>query len=173
MSSQRRLNDEEQQLLNRIKAEQDSRYQGSVNAKKEAEDKKKQADAEAQITAELQKQEEISKKKTDWASKLLDQRIEMLETERDRAMQFAEEEGKESYTIWRDYNEKILELKLERLEKEKEKALEEEGLTAEDKIDIEEYYWVKHKRFTTISATIKRKRTKRKRKTQKRHCRNW
>ena len=73
----------------------------------------------------MQKQEEVAKKKTDWASKLLDQRIEMLETERDRAMELAEEEGQETYTIWRDYNEKILELKLERLEKEKAKALEE------------------------------------------------
>lgn len=79
-------------------------------------------------------------KQTEWANKLLDQRIEMLETERDRAMQLAEEEGQETYSIWIDYNNKILELKLERLEKEKAKALEEEGLTAEDKIDIEEYY---------------------------------
>lgn len=140
LSSQRRLNDEEQQLLKRIKAEQDSRYQGSINAKKEAEEKKKQAVAEEKITAEVQKQEEVAKKKTDWSSKLLDQRIEMLETERDRAMQYAEEEGEETYFIWRDYNEKILELKLERLQNEKEKALAEEGLTAEDKIKIEEYY---------------------------------
>lgn len=79
-------------------------------------------------------------KQTEWANKLLDQRIEMLETERDSAMQYAEEEGEETYTIWRDYNEKILALKLERLENEKEKALEEEGLTADDKIKIEEYY---------------------------------
>lgn len=77
---------------------------------------------------------------SEWASKLLDQRIEMLETERDIAMQNAEAEGEESYTIWRDYNEKILELKLERLEAEKEKSIKEEHLTAEDKIAIEEYY---------------------------------
>jgi len=140
LSGLRTLSAEQEIILKRIKAEEDSRYQNSINAEKEAEDKKKQADAEAQITAELQKQEEIASKKTDWSSKLLDQRIEMLETERDRAMQFAEEEGRETYTIWRDYNEKILELKLERLEKEKEKALAEEGLTAEDKIKIEEFY---------------------------------
>ena len=124
LSGLRTLSAEQEIILKRIKAEEDSRYQSSINAKKEAEDKKKQADAEAQITAELQKQEEVAKKKTDWASKLLDQRIEMLETERDRAMQLAEEEGQETYTIWRDYNEKILELKLERLEKEKEKPLQ-------------------------------------------------
>jgi ABC-type transporter Mla subunit MlaD len=140
LSGLRSLSAEQEIILKRIKAEEDSRYQSSINAKNEAEDKKKQADAEAQITAELQKQEEISKKKTDWASKLLDQRIEMLETERDRAISYAEEEGRETYSIWIDYNNKILELKLERLEKEKKKALEEEGLTAEDKIDIEEYY---------------------------------
>ena len=140
LSGLRTLSAEQEIILKRIKAEEDSRYQSSVNAKKEAEDKKKQADAEAQITAEVKKQEEIASKKTDWSSKLLDQRIEMLETERDRAIGFAEEEGAETYSIWIDYNNKILELKLERLEKEKEKALEEEGLTAEDKIDIEEYY---------------------------------
>jgi predicted PurR-regulated permease PerM len=167
LSSQRRLNDEEQQLLNRIKAEQDSRYQGSVNAKKEAEEKKKQADAEAQITAELQKQEEIASKKTDWASKLLDQRIEMLETERDRAMQLAEEEGKEAYTIWRDYNEKILELKLERLEKEKTEALKEEGLTADDKIKVEEYYSGETKKIYDELGQYKRKKDKEEKKELK------
>lgn len=167
LSSQRRLSDEEQQLLNRIKAEQDSRYQGSVNAKKEAEDKKKQADAEAQITAELQKQEEIASKKTDWASKLLDQRIEMLETERDRAMQLAEEEGKETYSIWIDYNNKILELKLERLEKEKKKALEEEGLTAEDKIDIEEYYSGETQKIYNELGNYKKKKNEEEKKNTK------
>ena len=140
LSGLRTLSAEQEIILKRIKAEEDARYQSSINAKNEAEDKKKQADAEAQITAELQKQEEFNKKKTDWASKLLDQRIEMLEAERDRAMQLAEEEGQETYSIWLDYNNKILDLKLERLEKEKAKALEEEGLTAEDKIKIEEYY---------------------------------
>ncbi len=167
LSSQRRLNDEEQQLLNRIKAEQDSRYQGSINAKKEAEDRKKQADAEAQITAELQKQEEVAKKKTDWASKLLDQRIEMLETERDRAMQYAEEEGKETYTIWRDYNKKILELKLERLEKEKEEALAEEGMTADDKIKIEDYYSGETKKIYDDLGQYKKKKDKEEKKELK------
>jgi phage-related protein len=136
----KRLSSEQEIILKRIGAEKQGRQFVAEEAKKEAEDKKKQADAEAQITAELQKQEEIASKKTDWNSKLLDQRIEMLETERDRAMQFTEEEGKETYSIWIDYNNKILELKLERLEKEKEKALAEEGLTAEDKIKVEEYY---------------------------------
>lgn len=140
LSGLRTLSAEQDIILKRIKAEEDSRYQSSINAKQEAEDKKRQADEEAKITAEAEKQNEISKKKTDWASKLLDQRIEMLETERDRAMQLAEEEGKESYTIWREYNEKILELKLQRLEEEKNKALQEEGLTEEDKIVIEECY---------------------------------
>jgi AcrR family transcriptional regulator len=167
LSSQRRLNDEEQQLLNRIKAEQDSRYQGSINAKKEAEEKKKQAVAEEKITAELQKQEEIASKKTDWASKLLDQRIEMLETERDRAMQLAEEEGKESYSIWIDYNQKILELKLERLEKEKKKALAEEGLTAEDKIAIEEYYSNETKKIYNELSNYKKKKGKEEAKDEK------
>ena len=75
-----------------------------------------------------------------WNAKLLDQKIEMLETERDRAIELAEEEGKDTYSVMSDYNDKILELKLERLAKEKEKALEEEELTAEGKIFIEEYY---------------------------------
>lgn len=167
LSGLRKLNTEQEQLLRRTQAEKDARYQNTLNAKKEAEDKKKQADAEAQITAELQKQEEISKKKTDWASKLLDQRIEMLETERDRAMQFAEEEGEETYTIWRDYNEKILELKLERLEKEKEKKLEEEGLTAEDKIKVEEYYSGETKKIYDELGNYKKKKGKEEEKEEK------
>lgn len=163
----KKLNTEQDQLLRRIKAEQDARYQNSINAKKEAEEKKKQAVAEEKITAEVQKQEEVAKKKTDWASKLLDQRIEMLETERDRAMQFAEEEGKETYTIWIDYNEKILELKLERLEKEKAKALEEEGLTAEDKVNIEEYYSGETKKIYDELGDYKKKKGKEEGKDEK------
>jgi len=167
LSGLRTLSAEQEIILKRIKAEEDSRYQSAVNAKKEAEDKKKQADAEAQITAEVQKQEEIASKKTDWASKLLDQRIEMLETERDRAMELAEEEGKETYTIWRDYNNKILELKLERLEKEKEKALAEEGLTAEDKIKIEEYYSSETKKIYDDLGQYKKKKDKEEKKEVK------
>lgn len=167
LSGLRTLSAEQEIILKRIKAEEDSRYQSSINAKKEAEDKKKQADAEAQITAEIQKQNEIASKKTDWSSKLLDQRIEMLETERDRAMQLAEEEGRESYTIWRDYNEKILEFKLERLEKEKTKALEEEGLTAEDKIKIEEYYSGETKKIYADLGNYKKKKNEEEKKDEK------
>ena len=167
LSGLKSLSAEQEIILKRIKAEEDSRYQSSINAKKEAEDKKAQADAEAQITAELQKQEEISKKKTDWASKLLDQRIEMLETERDKAMQLAEEEGRESYEIWVDYNNKILELKLERLEKEKEKALAEEGLTAEDKVKIEEYYSGETKKIYNDLGYYKKKKGKEEAKDEK------
>ena len=167
LSGLRTLSAEQEIILKRIKAEEDSRYQSSINAKKEAEEKKKQADAEAQITAEVQKQNEIASKKTDWASKLLDQRIEMLETERDRAMQLAEEEGRETYTIWRNYNEKILELKLERLEKEKEKALAEEGLTAEDKIKIEEYYSGETKKVYNDLGDYKKKKKKEEEKDEK------
>jgi phage-related protein len=140
LSGLRSLSAEQEIILKRIKAEEDSRYQSAINAKKEAEAKAEQAKAEEIITIQAEEQKKIEAKKTDWTSKLLDQRIEMLETERDRAMQLAEEEGEETYTIWRDYNEKILELKLERLEAEKEKSLKEEHLTAEDKIAIEEYY---------------------------------
>ena len=94
---------------------------------------------------------------TEWQKKLFDQKIEMLEAERDRAMEIAEQEGKESYTIWRDYNEKILELKLQRLEEEKEKALKEEGLTADDKISIEEYYKNEIERIYTELGEYKKK----------------
>lgn len=106
-------------------------------------------------------------KQTEWANKLLDQRIEMLETERDRAMQFAEEEGQETYSIWIDYNNKILELKLERLEKEKEKALEEEGLTAEDKIDIEEYYSGETQKIYNDLGNYKKKKNDEEKKDEK------
>lgn len=95
-----------------------------------------------------------------WNAKLLDQKIEMLETERDRAIELAEEEGQDSYSIWSDYNDKILELKLERLDKEKEKALEEEELTAEGKIFIEEYY--KNEALKIIEELKKKKEKKNK-----------
>ena len=104
---------------------------------------------------------------SEWQKKLFDQRLEMLETERDRAMQLAEEEGQESYTIWRDYNEKILELKLERLEKEKEKALEEEGLTADDKIAIEEYYDGETKKIYNDLGNFKKKKKGEEKKEEK------
>lgn len=106
-------------------------------------------------------------KQTEWTNKLLDQRIEMLETERDRAMQFAEEEGKETYTIWIDYNNKILELKLERLEKEKAKALKEEGLTAEDKIKVEEYYSGETKKIYNELGNYKKKKNEEEKKDEK------
>ena len=167
LSGLKKLSAEQEIILKRIKAEEDSRYQSSINAKKEAEAKKEQADKEAQITAELQKQEELNKKKTDWASKLLDQRIEMLEAEKDRVIQNAEEQGEKTYSIWRDYNEKILELKLERLEKEKEKALAEEGLTAEDKITIEEYYSGETKKIYNDLGQFKRKKNEEENKDEK------
>ena len=106
-------------------------------------------------------------KQTEWANKLLDQRIEMLETERDRAMQFAEEEGQETYSIWIDYNNKILELKLERVEKEKEKALAEEGLTAEDKIKIEEYYKNETEKIYNELGNYKKKKNEEEKKDEK------
>jgi hypothetical protein len=95
----KRLSSEQEIILKRIGAEKQGRQFVAEEAKKEAEAKKAQADEEAKITAEVQKQNEISSKKTDWDSKLLDQRIEMLETERDRAMLLAEEEGQETYSI--------------------------------------------------------------------------
>ena len=162
-----KIGKEQFSILRNVGQEMENRRIMVRDAKKEAEDKKKQADAEAQITAELQKQEEIAKKKTDWASKLLDQRIEMLETERDRAMELAEEEGKETYTIWRDYNNKILTLKIERLEKEKEKALAEEGLTADDKIKIEEFYSSETKKIYDDLGQYKKKKDKEEKKEVK------
>ncbi len=135
-----KIGKEQFSILRNVGQEMENRRIMVRDAKQQAEAKAQQARAEEIATIQLKEQEKIEAEKTDWASKLLDQRIEMLETERDRAIQFAEDEGKETYSIWRYYNEKILELKLERLEKEKEKALAEEGLTADDKIKVEEYY---------------------------------
>lgn len=84
---------------------------------------------------------------SEWVDKLREQKIEALEDERDRAIEYAEEEGKETYSIWRDYNAKILELKLESLQREKEEELNKEGVTAEDKIAIEEYFANEEKRI--------------------------
>ena len=167
LSGLKNTTEEQKQILNFVEQEKLRRKDLQTIEKTNAELKKAKADAEAQATAELQKQEEVAKKKTDWGSKLLDQRIEMLETERDRAMQLAEEEGKETYTIWIDYNNKILELKLEKLEKEKEKALAEEGLTAEDKIKIEEYYSGETKKIYNDLGNYKKKKNAEEKKDEK------
>ena len=82
-------------------------------------------------------------------------------------MQLAEEEGQESYTIWRYYNERILELKLERFEKENEKALAEEGLTAEDKIKIEEYYKNETEKIYNELGNYKKKKNEEEKKDEK------
>ena len=84
---------------------------------------------------------------SEWVDKLREQKIEALEDERDRAIEYAEEEGKETYSIWRDYNAKILELRLESLQREKEEELNKEGVTAEDKIAIEDYFASEEKRI--------------------------
>lgn len=104
---------------------------------------------------------------TEWQKKLFDQKIEMLEAERDRAMEIAEQEGKESYTIWRDYNEKILELKLQRLEREKDEALNKEGLTEQDKIAIEEYYGNETKKIYDELGKYKKKKNEEEKKEEK------
>ena len=82
---------------------------------------------------------------SEWVNKLKEQRIEMLKKERDMAIENAESEGKESYSIWRFYNEQILELSLENLEREKQEALENEELKEGDKLAIIEYYKNKEK----------------------------
>lgn len=93
------------------------------------------------IESQKQTTEEIAEITSSiWGVKLLEQKIEMLETERNIAIQNAEETGEETYAIYRHYNERLLELKLERLRNEKEKALKEEGLSEEDKLAINEYY---------------------------------
>ena len=163
----RKLNIDQDILLKRVNAEKEAREQSAKETKKQAEEKAKIARAEEIATVQLKEQEKIEAQKTDWAGKLLDQRIEMLETEKDRAIGFAEEEGKETYSIWRDYNEKILELKLERLEKEKEKALAEEGLTAEDKIKIEEYYSGETKKVYNELGNYKKKKNEEEKEEEK------
>lgn len=79
-------------------------------------------------------------KQTEWADKLLDQRIEMLEAEKNSAVEGAEERGEATYEVERYYNEKILDLKLQQIEREREEALKGENVTAKAKIAINQYY---------------------------------
>ena len=95
--------------------------------------------------------------KSQWDNKLLEQRIEMLEKERDYAIENAEDVGEETYTIERYYNDKILELKLERLEAEREEALKDVGDNESEKLKIEEYY---NNERLKILDDMKRKRKK-------------
>lgn len=116
------------------------------------------------ILSALGKEIEVN---SEWQNKLHDQRIELLEDERDKAIQYAESEGKETYSIWRDYNEKILELKLERLEREKSEALGKEGVTAEDKVAIEEYYSNETKKVYSELGDYKKKKGDEEKKNEK------
>lgn len=164
--------------LHNIELEAD---QERANAKAEAERAKAEEERSKAEEARLAREKELAelrkkqaeerakqlKVENQWQDKILDQQISMLETERDRAMQYAEEDGEETYTIWRDYNEKILELKLERLEKEKAKALEEEGLTADAKIKVEEYYSGETKKIYDELGQYKRKKDKEEKKELK------
>ena len=97
---------------------------------------------------------------SEWIDRLKEQRIEALEDERDRAIQFAENEGKETYSIWRYYNAQILELKLEQLEKAKKAELEAEGLSAEDKLAIEEYFKKESEKIYTELGVFKARKLK-------------
>ena len=161
------VTEEQKQILNFVEQEELRRKDLQVIEKENAEKKKLIADAEAKATEEAKKQLEIAQKKTDWEGKLLDQRIEVLETEKKFAVSNAEEMGKETFTIEKYYNDKILELKLSRLEKEKEKALEEEGLTAEDKININEYYKNEEEKIYNELGQFKKKKKEEEKKEER------
>lgn len=161
------VTEEQKQILNFVEQEELRRKDLQVIEKENAEKKKLIADAEAKATEEAKKQLEIAQKKTDWEGKLLDQRIEILETEKKSAVSNAEEIGKETYTIEKYYNDKILELRLSRLEKEKEKALEEEGLTAEDKTKINEYYKNEEEKIYNELGQFKKKKKEEEKKEER------
>ncbi len=116
-----------------------------------------------QILEQLGKTEENS----EWQEKLLEQRIEMLETEKERAVSLAEAMGEETYSIERYYNEKLLELKLQRLEEEKEKALENANGNGEEINAINEYYANEEKKIYDELGNYKKKKNEEEEKDEK------
>ena len=91
--------------------------------------------------------------KSDWSKKLLDQQIEILEAEKEQAM----ETGEGTYEIEKYYNDKLLTLRLQRIENEREEALENENLSAEDKLKVNEYY---DKEVKKVYDELKKKKKK-------------
>ena len=97
---------------------------------------------------------------SEWDDKLLAQRIEMLEKEKEKAIQNAEDIGEDTLSIYEDYNQKILELKLEQIRREREEALSEENLTEEERAKIIEYYANKEKIVADEITKYKKKKNK-------------
>ena len=115
------------------------------------------------ILSQLSKTEE----KSIWDSKLLDQQIEMLETEKEMTVQNAEEMGQETYSIERYYNDKLLDLKLERLNKEKEEELAEVGNNEEERNKVLEYYANEEKKIYLDLGQFKKKKKEEEKKEEK------
>lgn len=182
LEKQKKLTEEQKQLYSSIQEEIRSREYLAELRRKEAEDaekarlleeeRKRRAEEQAErerllaeerkrLADEQAKREEyLANLRKSWQDKLLNQRIDMLETERDKAMQIAEEEGRDAYYIWLTYNKDILRLKLERLEKEKEEALAVEGQTEEDKNAITTYYGEEEKKIYDELGNYKKKKKK-------------
>ena len=80
---------------------------------------------------------------TEWADKLKEQNIEILENQRDIAIKNAEETGENVNKITYDFNLQIFNLKRELLIKERDEALKNVGNVAnaeQEKLNIIEYY---------------------------------
>lgn len=158
----------QEQAEREMRLEEERKRKAEERAERErqlAEERKRLAEEQAKkerLLAEEQArlEEVLANFRKTWQEKLLNQRIDILETERDRAIQNAEEEGADVYSIWNDYNGRILELKLERLQREKEEALAVEGLTAEDKVQIEGYYGNETKKIYDELGDYKKKKGK-------------
>lgn len=157
---------EESSKRKRLKEEEAERERQLAEERKRLAEE--EAERERQLAEERERLEEkLANLRKSWQDKILNQRIDMLITERDKAIQVAEEEGRDATSVWKDYNEKILELKLERLQREKEEALAVEGLTAEDKVQIEGYYENETKKIYDELKDYKKKKGKEEEKDEK------
>ena len=166
------ISDDQKQILNFVEQEitrrKDLEQIESNNAKIKAESVKAQEKATAelekqkQIEADMQKEREKQLElelglSQEWSDKLLAQRIEILEKEREATRNNEEIMWEDKLDIDEQYADEILELRLEQIERAREEALKQENVTEETRAKINEYY---DKKITSTKADEGEKRLK-------------
>lgn len=166
------ISEDQKQILNFVEQEisrrKDLEQIESNNAKIKAESVKAQEKATAelekqkQIEADMQKEREKQLElelglSQEWSDKLLAQRIEILEKEREASRNNEEIMWEDKLEIDEQYADEILELRLEQIERAREEALKQENVTEETRAKINEYY---DKKITSTKADEGEKRLK-------------
>ena len=166
------ITDDQKQILNFVEQEiarrKDLEQIESNNARIKAESVKAQEKATAELEKQKQIEADMQKEREkrlalelglsqEWSDKLLAQRIEMLEKEREASRNNEEIMWEDKLDIDEQYADEILELRLEQIERAREEALKQENVTEETRAKINEYY---DKKITSTKADEWEKRLK-------------